>query len=263
MAATELNCTELLLYTLRLRLFWRAPLGVHSAIRRHQPPQRAVLSLAECFIQCDVASSQIVLNGVIRGHPGGLFQLSGGGAVRIILASASSSMRAICPKYRKTPWLDYRCLIIWILNCQFSSDQSQWWLIDWLSCGFTGYMSHSTQNKSFWRRSPSQSLGWYGKTKPNTTKAHIHRSKRNVLQHQINTKKLKPGLVTSYKIRPGNRESLFWFWHFINLSLTYLHRHYPLTYSPESHTGLPVIRKGLKVSCQWYKWNLEMIKHCW
>jgi len=29
-------------------------------------------------------------------------------------------------------------------------------LTDWLSCG---YMSHSTQNRSFWRRSPSQSLG--------------------------------------------------------------------------------------------------------
>jgi len=30
-------------------------------------------------------------------HPGGLLQFSGGGAVRIILASASSSIRAICP----------------------------------------------------------------------------------------------------------------------------------------------------------------------
>jgi len=35
-----------------------------------------------------------------------------------------------------------------------------------------------------------------------------------------NTKKLKPGLVASYDIRPGNGEGLFWFWHFINLSLT-------------------------------------------
>ena len=34
---------------------------------------------------------------MIRGRPGGLLQLSGGGAVRIILASASSSIRAMCP----------------------------------------------------------------------------------------------------------------------------------------------------------------------
>jgi len=29
-------------------------------------------------------------------------------------------------------------------------------MVDWLSCGFT---SHWTQNRSFLRRSPSQSLG--------------------------------------------------------------------------------------------------------
>jgi len=44
--------------------------------------------------------------------------------------------------------------------------------------------------------------------------------KTNVLQHEINTKKLKPGLVASYDIRPGNGEGLFLFQHFINLSLT-------------------------------------------
>jgi len=32
-----------------------------------------------------------------------------------------------------------------------------------------------------------------------------------------NTKKLKPGLVASYDIRPENREGLFWFRCFINL----------------------------------------------
>jgi len=35
-------------------------------------------------------------------------------------------------------------------------------------------------------------------------------------------KKLKPGLVASYNNWPGNWEGLFWFQHFINLSLTYL-----------------------------------------
>ena len=46
----------------------------------------------------------------------------------------------------------------------------------------------------------------------------------------MNPKKLQPGLVASYNLRPGNGEGLFWFQRFINLSLTYLLRHLP-TYS--------------------------------
>ena len=65
--------------------------------------------------------------------------------------------------------------------------------------------------------------------------------RRYVLQHKINTK-IKPGLVASYDIRSGNREGLFWFWRFINLSLkpTYLLRHAltDYTYIPGTHTGL-------------------------
>jgi len=49
-------------------------------------------------------------------------------------------------------------------------------------------------------------------------------------------KKLKPGLVASYDIPPGNGEGLFWFWRFINLSLPSLIRHV-LTYSPEPLWG--------------------------
>ena len=45
-----------------------------------------------------------------------------------------------------------------------------------------------------------------------------------MLQHKINTKKQRPGLVASYNIRPGNGEGLFLFWHVINLSLTDLLR---------------------------------------
>jgi len=45
------------------------------------------------------------------------------------------------------------------------------------------------------------------------------------------TQKIKPVLVASYDIRPGNGEGLFLFRHLINLSRTYLLRH-PLTYSP-------------------------------
>jgi len=41
--------------------FWHPPLGVHSAICRHQPPQRAVLSQIDCFIQCEAVGSHISL----------------------------------------------------------------------------------------------------------------------------------------------------------------------------------------------------------
>jgi len=44
------------------------------------------------------------------------------------------------------------------------------------------------------------------KTKPNTTKAHIHQSKE---MHCNTKKKLKPGLVASYDIQPGNGARLF------------------------------------------------------
>jgi len=55
-------------------------------------------------------------------------------------------------------------------------------------------------------------------------------------------KKLKPGLVASYNIQPGNGEGLFWFQCFINLSLTYL-RHLPTYLQPwvphRAHNDLP------------------------
>jgi len=44
-------------------------------------------------------------------------------------------------------------------------------------------------------------LAWYGKTKPNTTKAHIHQSKE-MYNMQNKHKKLKSGLVASYYIQP-------------------------------------------------------------
>jgi len=66
------------------------------------------------------------------------------------------------------------------------------------------FTSHSTQNRSFQK---ANLLAWYRK-KPNTTKAHIHQSKE-LYYNKINTKKLKPALVVSYDIRPGNQEGLF------------------------------------------------------
>jgi len=40
------------------------PLGVCSAICRHQPPERTVLGQVDCFVQCEVVGSQIALDGV-------------------------------------------------------------------------------------------------------------------------------------------------------------------------------------------------------
>ena len=53
----------------------------------------------------------------------------------------------------------------------------------------------------------------------------------------MNTKKLKPGLVTSYNMHPGNREELSLFQCFINLSLTYLLRHLPTYLQPRDPQG--------------------------
>jgi len=103
--------------------------------------------------------------------------------------------------------------------------------MDWLSYGFT---SHSTQNRSFQRCFPP----WLGTEKLNLTQQkHTFTNQRNVLQHKIN-KKLKPGLVASYDIWPGNGEGLFLFRHFLNLSLTYFDT-YPLT-APGPTQGMEI-----------------------
>jgi len=70
-----------------------------SAIRRHHPPQRAVLSQIYCFRSvrwCCFRSCWTVLRYVMRGRPSCLLQSAGGEANRILLASALSSMRIIC-----------------------------------------------------------------------------------------------------------------------------------------------------------------------
>jgi len=108
--------------------------------------------------------------------------------------------------------------------------------IDWLNCGFT---SHLTQNRSFQRCSPSQSLGMVWKKLNLTQQKHTFTNQKNV-QQKINTKKLKPGLVASYDIWHGNWEGLFWFRCFINLSLIYLFRHLPTYLQPQDpHGAIP------------------------
>ena len=55
-------------------------------------------------------------------------------------------------------------------------------------------------------------------------------------QRSSKHKKLKPCLVASDDIQPGNGKGLFWFRCFVNLSLTYL-RHLPTYSQPRIHTG--------------------------
>jgi len=57
---------------------------------------------------CCFRSCWTVLSHVMRGRPSCLLQSSGGEANRILLASALSSMRIMCPnRVSKPAWLDY------------------------------------------------------------------------------------------------------------------------------------------------------------
>ena len=86
-----------------LLLFWHAPLEVRSAVRGHQPSQKTVLSHVDCFVQCGVVGCLVSVQPhdtrtptLYHVPPGGLFQLSGGGAVRVILSySRYSGMREL------------------------------------------------------------------------------------------------------------------------------------------------------------------------
>jgi len=94
--------------------FWPAPLAVHSVIHRHQPAQRTVLGQVDCFIQCEVVGSQITLDSVQPRDtrtPWWSLPVSGGGAVSITLASASSSICAV--------WPDSANKMVWWLQCHF------------------------------------------------------------------------------------------------------------------------------------------------
>jgi len=62
------------------------------------------------------------------------------------------------------------------------------------------FVSHSTQNTSFRRRSFHASTD---ETEPNTTKANIRSERKNTTTE--NKQKLKPGLVFLYDLWPGDR----------------------------------------------------------
>jgi len=76
-------------------------------------------------------------------------------------------------------------------------------------------------------------LAWYGKTKTNNKSTHSS-IKRNV-QQQNKHKKLKPGLVASYDIRPGNGIPAQG-----HKFVTYLLRHLP-TYSSRPTWGMSIM----------------------
>jgi len=68
----------------------------------------------------------------------------------------------------------------------------------------------------------SKPTSWLGMEKQNLTQQkHAFTNQNKCTTTQNKHKKLKLGLVASYDIWPGNGEGLFWFWRFINLSLTY------------------------------------------
>jgi len=71
-------------------------------------------------------------------------------------------------------------------------------------------------------------ISWFGiETQNLTQQKHTFTNQNKCTTQNKYKKKLKPGLVASYDIRPENGEGLFWFQRFINLSHTYLVRHLP------------------------------------
>jgi len=114
-------------------------------------------------------------------------------------------------------------------NYTVNTSQTAQWLIDWV------VVLRPTRHKTghFGDVPQANLLARYGKTKNNTTKAHIHQS-RNCTTTQNKHRKLKPSLVASSDILTGSRVG-FWFQRFINLLLTYL----PTYLQPRTHMGLP------------------------
>ena len=113
-------------------------LRLRSAIRRHHPPQRAVLSQTCCFGErirwCCFRSCWTVLSRVMRGRPSCLLQSAGGEANRILLASALSSMRIICPnRVNRRDWIIAVSLGCFV-SLRTSSFRTNWYkLAVWLS----------------------------------------------------------------------------------------------------------------------------------
>jgi len=75
----------------------------------------------------------------------------------------------------------------------------------------------------------------------------------------MNPKKLKPGLVASYDLWPENRDGLFWFRSFTNLSLTYILRHLTHLLTAPGHTRG---NQQIALSLNEYLKQLTYMRHC-
>jgi len=95
---------------------------------------------------------------------------------------------------------------------------------------------HPTRHKTGHFGDVPKPISWLGVEKLNLTQQrHIFTNQKKCTTTQNKHKKTKARFIASYDIWPGNGEGLFWFRHFINLSLTYLD---PTNLQPQTHTGL-------------------------
>jgi len=114
-------------------------------------------------------------------------------------------------------------------SCHYSAGYggAAWLFMGIYHLGWLSKVLHPTQPKTghFGDVPPSQSLGLVWKKLNLTQQKHAFTNQKKCTTTQNNQKKLlKPGLVASFDIRPGNGEGLFLFRRFINTSLTYLLR---------------------------------------
>jgi len=83
------------------------------------------------------------------------------------------------------------------------------------------FLTHLTQNRYF-GDFPNR-ISWLGTEKLNITQQkHAFTNQKKCTTTQNKQANLKPGVVASYDIRPGNGEGLFWCWRFIGCHLNYL-----------------------------------------
>jgi len=93
-----------------------------------------------------------------------------------------------------------------------------------------------THNRSF-RGQYSQAINCTGTDNIKITISLTQKYKDTKYQKH---RKVKPGLIASYDIWPGNGEGLFLFWHLINV--TYLHTYTLTTYSqPQNPYGATTV----------------------
>jgi len=151
--------------------FWLAPLWVHSAIRNQQPPERVILSLTDCFSQCELYDSRSFRTVF---HPCDL--RATGWSLPILWWERSQDLLSIStviqscnvPKQRETP-CDIWCYMnmFWlfgIIGCywQFSwQSHSSYWRIWWMMCNWCdcNWLETSVNFGGGWR-CPVNDIQW-------------------------------------------------------------------------------------------------------